>query len=107
MSKESKKRMYFASKTITVVFQSELSPDEPYGLQKEAEKYIKEESKNIDPDTVPCLKEVNSFLEVPVKWRHVLFYGANEDITCAEYFAKSDKDYQEYLKIKEVYEPEE
>lgn len=96
------KKVYYAKKEIDVVF---LSDKEGFALEKEANKFLIEESKNHKISPL-LIKELKTVSDVPNDWRDALIWGSDEeeDLSVAEALSDPDPEYKEYLRLKEKYE---
>ena len=100
------KKIYFAQKTIDVVF---VSDSKDHHLSSEAERFIVEESRNRVPNRL-LIREVKSKNDIPEDWLGSLIYGTDdgEDINTVEALHKlvfsKDAEYKEYLRLKAKFE---
>lgn len=102
--------LYYAKMQLDVVFVSH-PMNTSAELLKEAEKFLKEEARNINSSlrAIPSLviKEIESLKDIPKDWHDALAWGQNPDsdeLSVSDLFLKSNKEYQEYIRLKKKFE---
>lgn len=96
------KKLYYATKGMDVVFASAANGE---ALQKEAEKFLKEEEES-NHFFKTEIKEVKSIEDVSENWRvtGTLIWGVDGELSVEEALISLDPEYDQYLKLKRKFE---